>query len=202
LPVGADAAPEDLPDELSGQRYLLTVGTLEPRKNHTVLLDAFDRVQADHPDLHLVVVGRQGWRVDELADRLQRRAESDPRVHWFHQATDGELEALYQGAFAVVAPSLSEGFGLPVAEALARGRVVLSSHGGALREAGGEAAEYFDPTDPGQLEALLRLHLGDGGHHEARSAVSAAVVPRRWREVAEELAEFLKSMPGSPHDRR
>jgi glycosyltransferase involved in cell wall biosynthesis len=178
-----------------GQRYLLTVGTLEPRKNHGVLLDAFDRVQRHHPDVHLVVVGRQGWRVDQVADRLRARVASDPHVHWMAEASDGELEALYQGAFAVVAPSLSEGFGLPVAEALARGRVVLSSHGGALREAGGEAAEYFDPRSPDQLEALLRLHLGDDGHHETRSAVSAAVEPRRWREVAEELAEFLKSMP-------
>jgi hypothetical protein len=202
LPVSVSAPTADLPDGLDGARYLLTVGTLEPRKNHGVLLEAFDRVQADHPDVHLVVVGREGWRVEDVATRLRDRAASDPRVHWLQAATDAELEALYQGAFAVVAPSLSEGFGLPVAEALARGRVVLSSSGGALREAGGEAAEYFDPQSPDELESLLRLHLGDDGHHQARSAVSAAVEPRRWSQVAEELAEFLKSMPGAPHDPR
>jgi len=195
LPVGENAPADELPPGLDGERYLLTVGTLEPRKNQGAVIEAFDRVQADHPDLHLVVVGREGWRVEETAAKLRERDANDPRVHWLQSATDSELEALYRDAFLVVAPSFSEGFGLPVAEALARGRVVLSSNGGALREAGGDAAEYFDPESPAELEALLRRHLTDDAHHQARSAVAAAVEPRRWSQVAADLAEFLDALP-------
>jgi glycosyltransferase involved in cell wall biosynthesis len=194
-PTGPGAV--ELPAELDDAPFVLVVGTVEPRKNHAVLLDALDVVRAEHPELHLVVVGRPGWRNADTIARLDQLSASDAPVHWLRDATDAELDELYRRAFLVVAPSRSEGFGLPVAEALARGRVVLSSTGGALPEAGGDAAEYFEPDDAAELARLIRRHLDDPAHHEARLAAARAAVPRRWAEVAADVGRHLDGIVAS-----
>jgi glycosyltransferase involved in cell wall biosynthesis len=198
LPVDVDddVVPE-VPEPLKGVRYLLTVGTIEPRKNHQVLLDAYDDIRIDHPELHLVVVGRKGWKAEDIVERLRREVAADDHVHWFDDATDAELVALYRGAYAVVTPSLAEGFGLPVVEALGHGCVVLSSDGGALPEAGGDLAEYFDPRRHEQLSKLIRSHLEDTTHHEAQLARVASVVPKRWSAVAREVGTALADLAGA-----
>jgi glycosyltransferase involved in cell wall biosynthesis len=205
LPVDVDdlAVPE-VPPELRGTRYLLTVGTIEPRKNHAVLFEAYDDLHLDHPEVHLVVVGREGWKSGDVVARLRRHMVSDDHVHWFDAATDGELVALYRSAFAVVTPSLAEGFGLPVVEALGHGCVVLSSDGGALPEAGGDLAQYFDPRRAEDLSKLIRRHLEDPVQHEAQRARVASVVPKQWSTVARETGAALVALatgpeaPGSP----
>jgi glycosyltransferase involved in cell wall biosynthesis len=202
LPVDVDDdVVPDLPEPLRSARYLLTVGTIEPRKNHTVLLDAYDDIRVDHPELHLVIVGRKGWKSDDMVDRLRSHADSDDHVHWFDAATDAELVALYRGAYAVVTPSLAEGFGLPVVEALGHGCVVLSSDGGALPEAGGDLAEYFDPRRPEQLSKLIRSHLEDSTHHAAQVARVASVVPKTWSSVAREIGTALLDLAAAAEDR-
>ncbi len=191
LPVDVDDDVPELPEVLQDARYLLTVGTIEPRKNHRALLEAYDDLHLDHPELHLVVVGREGWKAADVVDRLRRQVSTDDHVHWFHEATDAELAALYRGAFAVVTPSLAEGFGLPVVEAMGHGCVVLSSHGGALPEAGGDLAEYFDPRRPEELSKLVRRHLEDPTHHAAQLERVASVEPKRWSTVAREVGVAL-----------
>jgi glycosyltransferase involved in cell wall biosynthesis len=201
LPTGAASTAEpgtvELPPDLDDAPFVLDVGTVEPRKNHAVLLDAVEVVRAEHPELRLVVVGRPGWRNADTIARLEQLAASDAPVHWLRDATDPELDELYRRAFLVVAPSLSEGFGLPVAEALARGRAVLSSTGGALPEAGGDAAEYFEPTDAAELARLIRLHLDDPAHHEARVAAGRPAGPRRWADVAVDVGRHLDDVVAS-----
>ncbi|MEI2653989.1 MAG: glycosyltransferase family 1 protein [Microthrixaceae bacterium] len=145
--------------------YFLTVGTVEPRKGHTTILDAFDKVRADHPDAELVVVGRAGWNNDEVIDRPTQRSHG---VVWRTDVSDAELDRLYRGAAAVIVASVTEGFGLPVVEALQRGVPVLSSRGGALPEAGGDHVEQFDTGSSDQLYALMERHLADADHHAAR----------------------------------
>ncbi len=204
VPLGAelpdtDRDPTDevrLPDGIGSRPYLLVVGTVEPRKNHATALDAYERLRARHPDvdLDLVIVGRPGWRSEATIERIRRHVAAADGVHWLETASDAELELLYRDAFAVVAASFSEGFGLPVAEALARGRVVLSSTGGALPEAGGDAAEYFDPSSAEELAALVERHLFDPAHHAARLAVAAATAPRRWADLASAIAAALNDL--------
>jgi glycosyltransferase involved in cell wall biosynthesis len=188
---GADVVDDDLPAVLVGRRFLLVVGTIEPRKGHRLAFEVYDEVRRDHPELHLVVVGREGWHAGEVVDRLRRSASADARVHWFHSASDVELAALYRHAYLMLVPSLGEGFGLPLAEALARGVAVVASDVGALPEAGGDAAEYLPPTDVDAWVALVRRHLEDAEHHEARRAAAAAFEARPWSEVARRVGEVL-----------
>ena len=137
--------------------YLLAVGTLEPRKNLPVLLEAFRQLRAEGRDLQLVLVGRQGW-----ADALPL-AELAPWVRLTGAIPDAELAELYAGAACFVLPSLYEGFGLSLGEAMAAGAPAVASDIAALREVGGDAVAYAPPSLPEAFAARIREVLdGDG----------------------------------------
>ena len=131
------------------ERYLLTVGTLEPRKNHLTLLAALDRSRAIR-DLPLVVAGRRGWDDEAIVAALRSRAHSG-RVIWLQHVADHHLPALYAGASAVIYPSWYEGFGLPALEGLAAGAPVVTSDAPALLEVGGDATLVAPPGDADAL---------------------------------------------------
>src|SRR5205814_9849389 len=132
--------------------FVLQVGRVEARKNQLATLAAVERV----PGLTLAVAGPE---VDSaLAVKL--RASKACRV--LGRGDDPTLELLYKRAKAVVVPSLYEGFGLPVLEAMARGQVVVAARTSSLPEVGGDAAPYFhDPADPARLAGVLKVALGD-----------------------------------------
>jgi glycosyltransferase involved in cell wall biosynthesis len=159
--------------------FLLAVGTLEPRKNLPRLLDAFGEVTGELPDHWLVVVGPVGW-----GPRLRPSWES-VRVKLAGPVADATLHALYKRADGLAYPSLYEGFGLPVLEAMAHGVPVLTSDRSSLPEVAGDAALLVDPLDRGAIaKGLVRL-LSDG---DLRRRLKAAG-PRRaagftWRATA------------------
>lgn len=156
---------------LADRPFILFVGTVEPRKNLPTLLDALaalrSRLGAQVPDL--VVVGGWGWRSAGLKARIQ----VDRTVHWFRSTSDAELTILYRRALFSVAPSFSEGWGLPVQESLAHGLPCIASSGGALPEAAHGLAELFDPTDVRALESLMAVWITD---EEALAAARARIL--------------------------
>lgn len=201
VPLGGDAvgagAPgpgsgrDELPTELAGGRFVLVVGTVEPRKNQAVILDAFEALVDSHPDLHLVLVGRQGWDVGDVVQRLADHDLSGSRLHWVRDADDHQLAVLYRHAKVVAVPSHAEGFGLPVVEALRHGCPVVCSTAGALREVGGEAADYVGRDDvEGWVEALGR-HLDDPEHHAWALRRAAAYQVPTWAGSAAAVARVL-----------
>lgn len=198
--MGADyrndgTGPVGAPVGLGG-RYLLMVATLEPRKNHRLLLAAFDRLRGTYPDLRLVIVGKQGWQTRDLVDRIVRHPEEGGRLRWMQQIDDATLEVVYRDAFLAVTPSLYEGFGTPVIEALARGVPTLASDRGALPEAGGRWAEYFDPDDLDALVGLIDRHLSDPDHHRASRDALAAYRPPTWEDGARLIHDTLAELIG------
>ena len=140
-PVARAEQPADaaLLASLAGRRVILVVGTLEPRKNHSGLLDAFDRLGTDST---LVVVGRQGWKADDIAQRIRGHEAFGEALRWPSEVNDATLDALYDLADVVVVPSHAEGYGLPVVEALRRravhhpARVTAQAAAGASNGAG------------------------------------------------------------------
>ncbi len=194
VPLGAEL-PETEPTEveLPSQvgRFLLVVGTLEPRKNQQLVLDAFDRLSRRHDDLSLVLVGRQGWMVDELAERIRSHRLAGTRLIWPDAVTDSQLAWLYQHAFLTVAPSRYEGLGVPVMEALGYASPTLASTGGALAEAGGDHVEAIDPDDTDALVVAIERHLLDPGHHRRLAEAAATFEAPRWSRAAEVLTDAL-----------
>ena len=159
--------------------FLLAVGTLEPRKNLPRLLAAFGEVTDELPDHWLVVVGPVGW-----GPKLRPTWES-VRVKLAGPVGDATLHALYEQADGLAYPSLYEGFGLPVLEAMAHGTPVLTSDRSSLPEVAGDAALLVDPLDRGAIAKGLHRLVSDGDLRE-RLAVAG---PRRaaaftWRATA------------------
>jgi glycosyltransferase involved in cell wall biosynthesis len=159
--------------------FLLAVGTLEPRKNLPRLLAAFGEVTDELPDHWLVVVGPVGW-----GPKLQPTWES-VRVKLAGPVGDATLHALYEKADGLAYPSLYEGFGLPVLEAMAHGTPVLTSDRSSLPEVAGDAALLVDPLDRGAIAKGLHRLVADGDLRERLAAAG----PRRaaaftWRATA------------------
>jgi alpha-1,3-rhamnosyl/mannosyltransferase len=153
------------PDEaaaLPAPGFVLAVGTLEPRKNLPRLVGAYstldEQLQRDHP---LVVVGAPGWETGETLRALQALGE---RCTALGYVSDAALSELYRRCAVFCYPSLGEGFGLPVLEAMAAGAAVVTSNLSSLPEVGGDAVEYIDPRDTASIAAGLRRVLCDDAH--------------------------------------
>ncbi len=140
--------------------YVLYVGTLQPRKNLTGLLDAFASLLAQGRDLHLAIVGKKGWLYEPLFARV-RALGLEQRVHFTGYVPPADLPALLSGARLFVLPSLYEGFGLPILEAMACGTPVVCSAVASLPEVAGDAAILVDPHDTAQLAQALARVLDD-----------------------------------------
>ena len=180
----------ELPEAVAGQPFVLCVGTIEPRKNHHTLIEAWKRLAGKRPDLpRLALVGRLGWRTDALARGLTNGETAESKVVWLRNVSDRQLEALYRGCLFTVFPSFAEGWGLPVGESLVHGKAVVTSNRTAMPEVGGKHALYVDPYDGAALEAALEALLYDGKSLKAREAlIRRSFRPRTWSDVADDLA--------------
>ena len=135
----------------------LMVSTLEPRKNHSYLLDTFDGLWAEGNDVNLCFIGRVGWKVDDLLERIKSNREYQRRLFFWSDIDDVELAYCYQHASMLVFPSFIEGFGLPIIESLGHGLPVLASDTPIHREVGLDHIGYFDLADPGSLEKQIEV---------------------------------------------
>ncbi len=140
--------------------YILFVGTIEPRKNLSRLVQAYSSLSPQEKKMvgELVLVGASGW----MGRRELSRILSQQGVRWLGFLPQVELEAIYAAAGFFVYPSLYEGFGLPVLEAMARGLAVVTSDTSSLREVGEGVALLVDPEDPMDLARAMRRLIGDG----------------------------------------
>jgi len=137
--------------------YLLYLGTLQPRKNLVRLVQAFAAFHASHPSFYLVLAGGKGWLYDEILNAT-RRLGLEELVLFTGRVSDDDKAALLSGAAALVFPSLYEGFGFPVIEAMQCGTPVICSNTSSLPEVAGDAALLVDPLDVDALaQAMIRL---------------------------------------------
>lgn len=182
--------------ELSGE-FLLFVGALEPRKNVPALIDALAIVHEKHGRIPLVLAGRSGGDAAAIAKRVEKRGLQS----WVRRAgylSDVEIRALYRSAAALVFPSLEEGFGFPLLEAMACGLPAAVSGVSALPEIGGEAAVYFKPEDPEDIARTVLRLLED---EPLRSGLRRRGIQRAgqfsWRKSAEATLGFYQEITGN-----
>ncbi len=177
--------------------YLLMVSTLEPRKNHALLVSAWERLRSTgYPELKLVVVGSLGWMHDPILRRFQPWMERGDL--WYLQNVPvRDLRVLYQNAVVTVCPSLAEGFDYSGVEAMASGGVVAASDISVHREVYGEAALYFDPYNEARTEEALRAVLQPENHGlRGQLRGSGAEVSARYRRerILRRWEEFLATI--------
>jgi glycosyltransferase involved in cell wall biosynthesis len=196
-------APVTDPDTLARVRaryglsdaYLLYVGTLHPRKNLARLVQAFGLVTSSQgPDLQLVLAGQKGWLYEEIFAQVQRLELAD-RVVLTGYVPDADLPALLSGALAFVFPSLYEGFGFPVLEAMACGTPVVCSDVSSLPEVAGDAALLVDPLDTQALaEAISRILDNANLGHELVQRGFHQLRKFSWRNCAEKTLGILEEV--------
>jgi glycosyltransferase involved in cell wall biosynthesis len=175
-----------LPAGLRAGGFALFVSTIEPRKNHALLLDVWERLLArgipQKMQFRLVFVGRAAWMTDEVMRRIP--AIGDSVVH-LPGVDDSTLHALYAAAAFCLYPSIYEGYGLPVVEAFAFGKPVIASNGGALREVAGPVCETCDPRDTEAWEAAIEALIVDPARRqEAADRIKKRFRPVSWLESA------------------
>jgi glycosyltransferase involved in cell wall biosynthesis len=139
------------------KHYFLFVGTLDPRKNLARVLNAFKQIEPRVHDVHLVIVGGQGWKNKEFYRRLNT-SEIKDRVVMTGYVSRSQLRRIYEKAVCLLFPSLYEGFGFPILEAMACGTPVITSQRASMPEVAGDAALLVDPNDAAAIaEAMLEL---------------------------------------------
>lgn len=179
---------------LAPGRYLCTVGRIEPRKNHLGLLRAYALLPAPRPPL--LVIGQRDFEAAPVFEAA-RTLQLGDSLHFLENVDDAALPVLLRHALAFVYPSFAEGFGMPVAEAMASGVPVLTSDVTALPEVAGEAALYADPHRPEAIAAGLQRLLDDAALRQrlAEAGVARAAT-MRWRPSAEVLVSALRGYFG------
>lgn len=178
------------------QSFILHVGTLQPRKNIPTLLEAVARLS--RPEVPLVLVGGKGWIYEDIFARVEALGLTG-QVRFAGYVEDAELPLWYNAAAVLAFPSLYEGFGMPVADALACGTPVVAAATSSLPEAGGDVALYFEPRDANELTERLRQALDDPAvRHKARTAGPAHAARFSWARSGAELAAIYQRASAEP----
>lgn len=176
--------------------YLLMLGTLEPRKNHLTAMKALRRLKQSGLPHALVIAGGEGWLFEPIRQQVAALGLQED-VHFTGYIPAEDLPPLYGGATCVLQPSLYEGFGFPVLEAMACGAPVISSNVSSLPEAAGDAALMVDPLDDEALAAAVERVIGEAGLAEAMRAKGAAQAAHfRWERCAAETVEVYRAVVG------
>ncbi|MBD8684806.1 glycosyltransferase family 4 protein [Pseudomonas sp. CFBP 13719] len=182
-------------ESLSPAPSFLMVGTLEPRKGHAQALDAFELLWKAGHDANLIIVGKHGWLVDELAARLTSHAELGKRLLWLEGVSDEYLEHLYNEADCLVAASYGEGFGLPLIEAAQYNLPIFARDLPVFREVAGEYAYYFKGTETQEITDRLAdwLALYEQNEHPRSDEMPWLT----WKESAKQLIAELDRVCGA-----
>jgi glycosyltransferase involved in cell wall biosynthesis len=178
----------------SKEKFILFVGTLQPRKNLEVLIDAFEKFQQTNPDFKLVIVGKKGWLYKSIFEKVKTMNLEDKIIFTGH-ISDDELVWYYENAFCLTLPSLYEGFGIPVLEAMSYDCPTIISMSSSLPEIGGDASLYFDPTN---AEDLLQKFNTLNGNIQLRKELIKKGKQRikffSWEKCGKETLDVIRSV--------
>ena len=184
--------PAEAPAVLTAIRQrptFLMVGTVEPRKGHLQAFGAFERLWAKGTDANLVLVGKAGWAVEELAESLKQHAENNERFIWLEGISDEYLQMVYAASACLLIPSLGEGFGLPLIEAAQKDLPILARDLPVFREIAGDHAFYFTGNADEDLSVAIQKWLSL--YAEGRTVPSTGIKWMTWEESARELGNLM-----------
>lgn len=180
--------------KLSMNKYILFVGTLQPRKNIVRLVEAFSRIEDKYPELKLLIVGKKGWFFEDIIESPKRFGVQN-KVEFLDFVKDEDMPDLYKNAQCFVLPSLYEGFGLPVLEAMKNGCPVVLSNVSSLPEAGGDAALYVDPENVNDIATKIDKVLSDAKLRSEMIKKGREQVKKfSWEKTAKETLKVLEEI--------
>ena len=175
-------------------RFILSVGTLQPRKNFTKLIEAFSQISDQ--EIELVIVGKKGWLYEEIL-HAPKAYGVENRVKFLEFVPDEDLPALYKMAQCFVLPSLYEGFGLPVLEAMAHICPIVISNVSSLPEIAGDAALYIDPENLRSIKDGIELALTQKGTEKEKKRIAEGMKRVKlftWDKAATDVIALLEQV--------
>jgi glycosyltransferase involved in cell wall biosynthesis len=180
--------------------HFVTVGTIEGRKNHLLLLRIWHRLVADlgRGAPLLVIVGQRGWKSEAATAMLDEIHQFDGAVRELGRCGDAELRGLLSGARALLMPSFAEGFGLPIIEALEAGTPVIASDLPVYREVVGGIPTYLDPDDSTAWESTIRAFAGDVPERERQTKLIRDYTAPHWAGHFAAVEEAVDRLPSRP----
>ncbi|RYE70978.1 MAG: glycosyltransferase family 1 protein [Oxalobacteraceae bacterium] len=195
--LGTEPLPTTMAPQQSGHPYFVCVGTIEPRKNHLLLLNLWRHLAETLPTNQiprLIIIGRRGWENEQVIDMLERCPALVGHVEEIGGCSDGRMATLLRGACALLMPSFAEGYGMPVAEALSVGTPVICSDLAALREVGGEVPDYVDPLDGRCWQTMVLDYATKGPAHAAQLARLPRWHGPTWAEHIAIVTEAIEGL--------
>ncbi len=199
--IAAHLAPPLLPPPGSnplGRPYFVMLGTIEPRKNHWMVLQVWRHLIEKHGSEapQLVVVGQRGWECENVVDLLERAAHVREHVIELPRCSDAQLATYLHHAQALLFPSFAEGYGLPLVEALSAGTPVIASELPVFKEIAGDIPDYLDPLDGLGWLSLIEAYSATGSAvRDAQKARMRQFAPPSWQHHFEQVDAFLEKLP-------
>jgi glycosyltransferase involved in cell wall biosynthesis len=185
LPDGAD----EVLRALQAKPTFVMVGTVEPRKGHVQAFAAFQELWTAKVDVNLVIVGKAGWGIGDLPETLARHADQNERFFWLQGISDEYLDKIYEASSCLLAPSLGEGFGLPLIEAAQKGLPILARDIPVFREVAGNHAFYFTGNEASTLASAVQTWIGLD--KDGRAPASTGMPWLTWTQSAEQLVRVI-----------
>lgn len=186
---GVPSSAKEVLAAAAGLPTFLAVATLEPRKGHQELLDAADANWTAGHEFVLVLVGRKGWSVDSLVQRISSHAELNKRLFWISSASDEYLDLIFRNSDCLVAASEAEGFGLPVVEGASHGLSVIARDIPVFREVAPADSFFFDSTKGRTLDKVMRECMA---RPRVARASRSGVATTNWQQSCETLVETIR----------
>ena len=195
LSRGLPIDSEGVLKEMVVRPTFVMVGTIEPRKGHAQVLDAFELLWSDGQDISLAIVGKPGWIVETLVERLRSHRELGKRLFWLESISDEYLEKIYICSTCLIAASYGEGFGLPLIEAAQHKLPIIARDIPVFREVAGENAFYFSGASSAELaNAIRKWRLLEA---QGKAPSSKDIRWQSWADSTRELAKIVLAQCGS-----
>lgn len=201
VPLGADFAkqeliteeqvPQNAVDAVKDRPYILMVGTIEPRKNHKLLLEAYDKGLKEM-GYNIIMAGYMGWNMEEFAEKLENHSDYGKRIFHFTGLDDKAIAYLYQHAKFLAFCSYTEGFGLPIIEAIQRGTPVLAADVPVSREVGGDYCVWFEQDNAREICEIIQNYEKCCEKYTELKTKMTEFVPNRWSECVKKMEKMLQ----------
>ena len=191
---GFEKTAKEKTPEVKAKKFILFVGTIQPRKNLEILIEAFSKFQQTNSDFKLIIVGKKGWLYESIFEKVKTMDLEDKIIFTGH-VTDEELIWYYKNAFCLTLPSLYEGFGIPVLEAMGYDCPTIISMTSSLPEIGGDASLYFDPKNADDL--LQKLNTLNGNSQLRKELIQKGrqrIKDFSWEKCGKETLGVLRSV--------
>lgn len=190
--LGIRALDQDSSISPPEEPYFFCLGTLEPRKNISTLIQAFERVTAEHADVKLLIAGASGWKFEETQDILTQSKATD-RIVLLDYVSDADIAMYMQHCISFVYPSQYEGFGLPVLEALSQGAICIVGNNSCMPEIYQDRVLYFESLDAQELSLIMTHALTDGPALRTKllSDIDHFLSRYSWKDHAQRFERYL-----------